>query len=143
MFRAMADDDTLVVIASHLRPEEAGLLRGLLESEGIVSTVRDDMLSSIHPFLQPVIGGAKLAVRAADEERAREIVRSVGGATGSMPDEDVEVPEEEWSRPPEARPDGAPSRSGPTWPRRAVIVAPLLFALILVLLRCVAGAAER
>lgn len=49
----LADNDALVVIATHLRPEEAGMLRGLLESAGIVAVLRDDMLSSLNPFLQP------------------------------------------------------------------------------------------
>jgi hypothetical protein len=134
------DRDTLVVIASHLRPEEAGMLHGVLESAGIVAVIRDDMLSSVHPFLQQAIGGAKLAVRAADEARARDIVRSVGGLPGSAGDEPVEIPEEEWSRGREAQPDGGPVPSRPTWPRRVGIAATLLFALILALMRCGTGA---
>jgi len=38
----MAGADTLVVIESHLRPDDASILRGLLESAGIVSGIRDD-----------------------------------------------------------------------------------------------------
>ncbi len=82
----MPDPDSLVVIASHLRPEEAGMLRGLLESAGITAVLRDDVLSSVHPFLQPAIGGVKLAVRAADAERAMEIVRTAGVLPGPGPD---------------------------------------------------------
>ena len=103
MFPSVVDEDELVVIASHLRPEEAGMLRGLLDSAGILAVVRDEMLSSVNPFLQPIIGGAKLAVRAADEERAREIVGSSGVLPGPGPYEVVEIPEEEWSRPAAAR----------------------------------------
>jgi Putative prokaryotic signal transducing protein len=135
----MADDDTLVVIATHLRPEEAGMLRGLLESAGMAAVVRDDMLSSVNPFLQPIIGGVKLAVRAADEEIARKIVRSAGVLPGSPHDEPVEIPEEEWSRTPDAEPEVEHIPSRPTWPRRVVIAAPFLFAVILALWRCGLG----
>jgi putative signal transducing protein len=133
----MADDDTLVVIATHLRPEEAGMLRGLLESAGLTAVVRDDMLSSVNPFLQPIIGGAKLAVRAEDEELARKIVRSAGVLPGSPRDEPVEIPEEEWSRTPEPEVGHIPART--KWPRPVVFAAPFLFAMILVLWRCGLG----
>ncbi len=136
----MADDDSLVVIASHLRPEEAGMLRGLLDSAGVTAVVRDEMLSSVNPFLQPAIGGAKLAVRAADEERAREIVRSAGVLPGAGPMEPVDIPEEEWSRPAEGD-DNRREYAAPSWSRRLVMAAPFVAALIFILLRCVAGAA--
>jgi hypothetical protein len=135
----MADDDTLVVIATHLRPEEAGMLRGLLESAGIAAVVRDDMLSSVNPFLQPIIGGAKVAVRATDEEIARKIVRSAGVLPGSPRDEPVEIPEEEWSRKPDAELEIVHIPSRPTWSRRVVFAASFLFAVILLLWRCGLG----
>jgi hypothetical protein len=131
----MPDDDASVVIATHLRPHEAGMLRGVLESAGIIAVVRDDMLSSVNPLLDPVIGGAKLAVRAADEQRAREIIEAAGVLPGT-PKEPVEIPEEEWSRPDGEQPE-APS--GPTaWRRLGVVGTTILLALYL-LLRCVAG----
>jgi hypothetical protein len=136
-----ADPDALVVVASYLRPEEAGMLRELLESTGIPATVRDEMLSSVHPFLQPVIGGVKLAVRAADAERAREIVESAGVLPGADRVETVEIPEEEWSRTPDGRLPDTTGIAKPTWARRAVVAAPVL-AILFVLMRCVAGAAE-
>jgi hypothetical protein len=143
MLRVMTDTDSPVVIASYLRPEEAGMLQGLLESAGIAAVVRDEVLSSVNPFLQPIIGGVKLAVPRSDAERALEIIRSAGVLPGPGPGEPVEIPEEEWSRAPEPQGDASSSRSTPAWPRRAVIAAPLLFVLALVLLRCIAGAAER
>jgi hypothetical protein len=135
----MPDDDTLVVIATHLRPEEAGMVRGLLESAGIAAVVRDDMLSSVNPFLQPIIGGAKVAVRASDEARAREIVKASGAFPGPPRDEPVEIPEDEWSAKPDAQPEELGGSSRPTWPRRVVIVAPFVFAVILALWRCGLG----
>ena len=127
----MTDGDALVVISTHLRPEEAGMLRGLLESAGIAAVARDEMLSSVNPFLRPIIGGVKLAVRAADAERAREIVEAAGVLPGSPRDEPVEIPEEEWSRAPVAEPDRFPVATRPTWPRRIALAAPFLVALIL------------
>jgi hypothetical protein len=143
MLPVMPDEDSLVVIASYLRPEEAGMLRGLLESAGIAAVVRDDVLSAINPFLQPIIGGVKLAVRASDVERAREIIHSAGVLPGNPSDEPVDIPEEEWSRRPEPQEPGAPVRSLRPWPRRAAIAAPFVLVLALALLRCAVGAAER
>jgi hypothetical protein len=134
----VSSGDRLVLISSHLRPEEAGMLRGLLESAGIVAVVRDDVLSGVNPFLQPAIGGAKLAVRAEDEARAREIVAAAGVLPGAPGDEPVEIPEEEWSRPAQreitgARPPGAAS------PRRLLVTAGAVGLAAVLLWRCAAG----
>jgi hypothetical protein len=131
----MPDPDSLVVIATHLRPEEAGMLRGLLESAGIDAVLRDDMLSAVNPFLQPAIGGVKLAVRAADAECAQEIIKSAGALPGPGPDEPVDIPEEEWAQQPAAE----PVQTRPTWPRRVVMAAPFVFVLALAVARCVLG----
>jgi hypothetical protein len=135
----MTAPDSLVVIATHLRPEEAGMLRGLLESAGIDAVLRDDMLSAVNPFLQPAIGGVKLAVRAADAERAQEIMRSAGVFPGPGPEEPIEIPEDEWARPPAAEPEPTPVPSRPTWPRRIIVAAPFVFVLALAVARCVRG----
>jgi hypothetical protein len=129
----MADPDALVLISSHLRPEEAGMLRGLLESAGIDAVLRDDMLSAVNPFLQPAIGGVKLAVRAVDAERAKEVIRSAGVLPGPGPEEPVDIPEEEWARPPAretARVELPASTSAARllWP--AVVAAVLLAMLV-------------
>jgi hypothetical protein len=139
----MGDPDELIVIASHLRPEEAGMLRGLLESAGITAVVRDDMLSAVNPFLQPAIGGAKLAVRAVDEPCAREIVQSAGVLPGEAHDEPVDIPEEEWSRLPDRADPPSASAPRPTWPRRVAMAAPLVLVILAALWRCGAGAVER
>jgi hypothetical protein len=106
-------DETVEVIASYLRPEEAGMLRGLLESAGIPVTVRDGALSSLNPLLQNAIGGAKLAVRSRDAERAREIIAASGLVSGSEPRVLYELPEEEWARPWSDRAVHASHRHGP------------------------------
>jgi hypothetical protein len=136
-----AQPDSLVVIASYLRPEEAGLLRGLLESAGITATVLNDVLVSHHPWAAS--GVAKLAVFEPDVERAREIVKSAGVFAGAGPDEPVEIPEEEWSRTPEPRRSGMPARPGPASSRGFAVATAVAFALVLAVSRCAAGAAER
>ena len=115
------------------------MLRGLLESAGVTAVVRDEMLSAVNPFLQPAIGGAKLAVRAADEERAREIVRASGVFPGSPRDEPVEIPEDEWSAKPDEQPEVQGRVSRPPWLRRLVIAAPFLLVAIFALSRCGLG----
>ena len=139
MLPVLSDPDSLVILASHLLPPEAGMLRGLLESAGIAAVLRDDVLSGIHPFLQPAIGGVKLAVRASDAERAQEIIWSAGVLPGPGPEEPVDIPEEEWSRTPDAEPVVGLEASPPAWPRRVVMAAPFLFALLLALWRCGVG----
>ena len=110
------------------------MLRGLLESAGIDAVLRDNMLSAVNPFLQPAIGGVKLAVRAADARRAQEIVRSAGVLPGPGPEEPVDIPEEEWARPPKREsphtelPAASRTGRGLRW---AVIVALLLLAMLL------------
>jgi hypothetical protein len=136
----VSSGDRLVLIASHLRPEEAGMLRGLLDSAGIVAVVRDDVLSGVNPFLQPVIGGAKLAVRAEDEARAREIIQSAGVLPGAPGDEPVDIPEEEWSRPPQRELTRAGSAGAGTSPRRLLVTAGAVGLVAVLLWRCaVAG----
>ena len=130
----MAGNDTLVVIASYLRPEEAGMLRGLLESAGLVAVVRDEVLSGVNPFLQSAIGGVKLAVRASDAIRAQEIIRSAGVLPGPGPAEPIEIPEDEWSRPAEPeslRAAASPAPSKPAWWRGGLIVGLIVLALLL------------
>lgn len=133
MLPVMSDPDSLVVIASYLRPEEAGMLRGLLESAGIAAVVRDEMLSGVNPFLQSAIGGVKLAVRAADVECAREIIKSAGVLPGPGPEEAVEIPEGEWSRtaePESPRATSSPASSRLSWKRRVVLGVLILLAVL-------------
>lgn len=100
----MLADEALEIIASYLRPDEAGMLRGLLESEGIPATIRDEAFSSVNPHLRSAIGGAKLVVPARHATRAREIIASTGVIPGEEPRVLYELPEEEWSRPWSERP---------------------------------------
>lgn len=128
-------DETALVIASYLRPDEAGMLRGLLESAGIPATIRDEALSSVNPLLQNAIGGAKLAVRASDAERARDIIAASGVIAGDEPHVLYEIPEEEWSRPWTERTAGSPeiaptNDAGAELAERALIAAVVGTALL-------------
>jgi hypothetical protein len=127
------DPDSLTIVATHLRPEEAGMLRGLLESAGITAVVQDENLSSVNPFLQPVIGGVKVAVRKADEDVARRIIKSAGAVPGFEPDDQVDIPEDEWSRPQEG---SEPGLAQAPWYRAPVVRLGVFAALVLVGLRC-------
>jgi hypothetical protein len=135
--------EEFVVIASHLRPEEAGMLRGLLDSAGIAAVTRDEMLSGVNPFLQPIIGGAKVAVAAVDAERARDLARSAGLLAGPGPDQPIEIPEEQWSAPSvrASRERLTIAVSAPPWGRWPAVLA--VAVVVLAFLRCAVGAAER
>jgi hypothetical protein len=91
-------NDALVVVASNLRPEEARMLRELLESAGITATVYNAGLAGYIGPWDAASGVAKVAVLELDTERAVEIIRSCGIVPGPGPEEPVEIAEEEWSR---------------------------------------------
>jgi hypothetical protein len=126
-------DETVEVIASYLRPDEAGMLRGLLESAGIPASVRDDAFSSVNPLLMNAIGGAKVAVPARDAARAREIIAASGIGSAAEPRVLYEIPQEEWSRPwSEPRAHRAPHgvEAGVALAERALLAAVVGTALL-------------
>jgi hypothetical protein len=53
---------------------EADLLKCLLDGEGVLSRLENENIGMIAPYLSPAGAGVKLAVDAADLERARPIV---------------------------------------------------------------------
>lgn len=62
------------VIARHLTPTEAHLLRSCLEAAGIPSEVSDVNLAQAHSLLTNAIGGASVRVRQALVADAREVM---------------------------------------------------------------------
>jgi hypothetical protein len=88
--------DGYAVVSSHLRSEEAEMLRGLLESAGLETLVEDAAMASLNPLLQSAVGGAKVLVPSADAARAHEIITSSGVFAGSGAGSE-EIPEEEWA----------------------------------------------
>ena len=122
--------ETLVVVAYYLRSDQAGLLAGLLRSAGIDAVVTDDALAD--PALRFMVGGAKVSVRALDEERAREIARAAGILDGGAPPEPVDIPEEEWSAAaPRERDRGARALAAAARGQRTLAIALALLALVL------------
>ncbi len=71
---ALPIPDGLVVVARFANAIEAHLARTKLESEGIQAFVGDEHMISIDPFYDMALGGVKLRVRAADEEKAAKIL---------------------------------------------------------------------
>ena len=88
--------DGWTTVASLLRPYEAELLRGVLESEGIQVQVEDAALTAINDLLVNAVGGAKVLVPDADAARAASLVSTAGLSAGTGA-EAPEIPEEEWS----------------------------------------------
>jgi hypothetical protein len=53
---------------------EADLLKCLLDGEGVLSRLENENIGMIAPYLSPAGAGVKLAVDAADLDKARPIV---------------------------------------------------------------------
>jgi len=69
-------EDEFVEIATFVFPNDAKFARAELEAEGILCYMGNERTLDVDWFLTNVLGGYKLAVRAADAERAREILNS-------------------------------------------------------------------
>jgi len=124
------------VLCEYLDPEEAGMARGLLDSEGVAALVEDVHLSAVDPLVRLAISGAKVLVPEADVERARAVLAAGGvGLRGAPAEGAGEIPEEEWSRLPEAPEPAAPARPAP-WLRTLLGLAAGGAALWLLLRSC-------
>ena len=71
-------EDRLVTAIRFVYPNELGVPRSLLESEGIECFVRDEFTTSVQPFYSNAIGGIKLQVRESDAQRAMKILHEGG-----------------------------------------------------------------
>ncbi len=69
---------SFVTIQTYTYPNEMSIVRGLLESEGIETFVRDEIISQVNPFYANAVGGIKLQVHEEDYLRAREILVEKG-----------------------------------------------------------------
>ena len=56
---------------------EADFLRSVLEGSDIEAFIPDEQMSTLRPHLLLGTGGVRLQVRAADAERAREVLAAV------------------------------------------------------------------
>lgn len=63
----------MVVLDNYPNPQEAAIVQGMLESNGIPCAVQDN-----NNLYVPVFGGVTLMVREQDLARARELLREHG-----------------------------------------------------------------
>lgn len=62
----------LVVLRTFSDNVEAYIAKGVLESNGIVCILNDEIMSSVYPLTLTSIGGIKLLVRREDLDKAEE-----------------------------------------------------------------------
>lgn len=67
----------LVTLGSFEFLADVQIIKGKLESEGIVVTLKDANMVGVEPFASNAIGGIKLQVHRADKERAQAIFDEV------------------------------------------------------------------
>ena len=70
----MRDDWTVLRNCSSL--QEAGLLKSVLESDGIDAEIPDEYALGVNPGLTNAFGGVRLCVRNSDASRAQELLDS-------------------------------------------------------------------
>jgi len=61
---------------------EAGVLRSLLESEGINTFLTNETLVQVNPMLSNAVGGVELQVAADDLEKALQVMKEHGFEPG-------------------------------------------------------------
>lgn len=71
--------DKLVTVATLFDTNEAYIIKGLLESEGIEARIFDEHAAAYTPF---VVGGVRLVVKQSDLERAKKILSSSDYSSG-------------------------------------------------------------
>lgn len=67
----------LVTLGSFEFLADVQIIKGRLESEGIVVTLKDENTVGVEPFASNAIGGIKLQVFSADKENAQKIFNEV------------------------------------------------------------------
>jgi hypothetical protein len=69
---------------------QAQFLKSVLESEGIDVQLPDEHVLGVQPFYGAAVGGVRVMVRAADLQRATELLESVvNAAPEEIPDQDA------------------------------------------------------
>ncbi|MCJ8167233.1 DUF2007 domain-containing protein [Pontibacter sp. E15-1] len=69
--------ERLITIATFNDVTEAYILKGRLESEGILCFLGDEHIIGAHPFYSVAVGGVKLKVTENDEDEARGILKQI------------------------------------------------------------------
>lgn len=67
-----------VILITFTYPQEAYIVRGRLESEGIEVMLKDELTTQVYNFYSNAIGGVKLFVSDADYEAAYKILVETG-----------------------------------------------------------------
>ena len=70
--------DKIITIRTFTNPLDMAVIKGRLESEGIVCFVQDELTSRANAFYSAAIGGARLQVRQSDLKQAIEILEEGG-----------------------------------------------------------------
>ncbi len=69
--------ERLITIATFNDVTEAHILKGRLESEGILCFLGDEHIVGAHPFYAVAVGGVKLKVTENDVEEAKAILKNI------------------------------------------------------------------
>jgi predicted RNA-binding Zn-ribbon protein involved in translation (DUF1610 family) len=69
--------ERLITIATFNEVTEAHILKGRLESEGILCFLGDEHIVGAHPFYAVAVGGVKLKVTENDVEEAKAILKKI------------------------------------------------------------------
>lgn len=70
--------DKVVIVAEFVYPHEAHIAKGILESEGIESFLKDELTVQVNNFYSNAIGGVKLQVMETDRDNALRILKESG-----------------------------------------------------------------
>jgi type III secretory pathway lipoprotein EscJ len=68
----------MVVVYSVTLPQNIYLPQSLLEANGIVTLIKDELTAQVHNFYSTAIGGVKLMVHEDDAARAVELLTEGG-----------------------------------------------------------------
>ena len=72
------NNEKIITIHTFNLASEAMIVRGRLESEGILCAIQNELISQIAPFYSDTFGGVKLQVKESDVAQAREILKEAG-----------------------------------------------------------------
>ena len=82
----MADDWDWVEVRNCNYLHEAQFLKSVLDSEGIESFIPDQYTLGVDPLYVAALGGVRLLVRAADVDRANDLLASAGDSPEHNPE---------------------------------------------------------
>jgi len=72
------NNEKIITIHNFNYANEAMIVRGRLESEGIPCFIQNELISQVAPFYSNAFGGVKLQVNESDVPQALEILKEAG-----------------------------------------------------------------